>query len=99
MTATINIKQTAKIKNSTNFRKRTVKQPFEPYFGKTNIMFSFNYRKVFFSVGMLNNVTIYKKKHKQQQKMATMHKNQKLCMKTRSTKSKKTFFQKNRPQK
>ena len=38
-------KQRAKIKNSTNFCKRSVSQPFKPDVMKTKILFSFKFCK------------------------------------------------------
>ena len=56
----------AKIKNSTNFCKRTVSQPSKPRFMKTKRCSVSNIVQ-FFSVRLLNNVTSYKIKKKQKQ--------------------------------
>ena len=64
----------AKIKNSTNFCKRTVSQPSKPRFMKTKRCSVSNIVQ-FFSVRLLNNVTSYKiKKNKNNIKNGKLYK-------------------------
>ena len=81
------------MKNSTNFCKRRVSQPFKPYVMKPKNMFSFQCFKLF-PIRLLNNITIYKRNKNNSKNGKLVRKIRKFCMKTRSTKSKKTCSKK-----